>query len=178
MQDGYTKEITGPESVRVLVAERAKPNRDVHSPLNRQFFESFLDVSTGEQSLYCTFPNLFQKHHKERKEGKKKKTSIDFICLCRFSISTTILGDSTGRRSFLITEKLSTSPILQVEPGGGGLWYLTWTWALETFLPCSIYSRRLVRRSTSRYSSWAPCSPETVLDPIPRKNMNTVSLLR
>ncbi|XP_074592724.1 nucleoside hydrolase 3-like isoform X3 [Curcuma longa] len=43
-EDGYTKEVTGPESVRVLVAERAKPNQDVRSPLNRQFFKSFLDV--------------------------------------------------------------------------------------------------------------------------------------
>ncbi|KAG6527432.1 hypothetical protein ZIOFF_009534 [Zingiber officinale] len=47
-EDGYTKEVTGPESVRVLVAERAKPNQDVRSPLNREFFGSFLDVSTSE----------------------------------------------------------------------------------------------------------------------------------
>ncbi|XP_042456292.1 uncharacterized protein LOC122040881 isoform X3 [Zingiber officinale] len=77
-EDGYTKEVTGPESVRVLVAERAKPNQDVRSPLNREFFGSFLDV------------------------------------------------DSTGRRSFLITEKLCTSRILQAG-AGEGLWYSTWT---------------------------------------------------
>ncbi|URE49425.1 Inosine-uridine preferring nucleoside hydrolase [Musa troglodytarum] len=43
-QDGYTKEVAGPEAVQVLVAQEAKPNQDVHSPLNRQFFKSFLDV--------------------------------------------------------------------------------------------------------------------------------------
>ncbi|CAD5185186.1 unnamed protein product [Musa acuminata subsp. malaccensis] len=43
-QDGYTKEETGPLAVQVLVAQEAKPNQDVHSPLNRQFFKSFLDV--------------------------------------------------------------------------------------------------------------------------------------
>lgn len=44
-QDGYTEETTGPESVRVLVATRAKPNQDGKSPLDREFFRSFLDVS-------------------------------------------------------------------------------------------------------------------------------------
>ncbi|CAL9770291.1 unnamed protein product [Musa acuminata subsp. burmannicoides] len=48
-QDGYTKEVAGPEAVQVLVAQEAKPNQDVHSPLNRQFFKSFLDVSVWNQ---------------------------------------------------------------------------------------------------------------------------------
>ncbi|KAL2341190.1 hypothetical protein Fmac_009130 [Flemingia macrophylla] len=43
-QDGYTAEVNGPESVKVLVATRAKPNRDVRSPLDREFFKSFLSV--------------------------------------------------------------------------------------------------------------------------------------
>ncbi|XP_073010370.1 nucleoside hydrolase 3-like [Typha latifolia] len=43
-EDGYTKELTGPDSVRVLVASKAKPSEDVNSPLDREFFNSFLEV--------------------------------------------------------------------------------------------------------------------------------------
>jgi hypothetical protein len=43
-QDGYTKEVTGPEGVQVLVATKAKPNKDPNSPLNREFFKNFLEV--------------------------------------------------------------------------------------------------------------------------------------
>ncbi|KAK1277160.1 hypothetical protein QJS04_geneDACA003426 [Acorus gramineus] len=43
-EDGYTKEVSGPEAVRVLVAKKAKPNTDADSPLDREFFKSFLDV--------------------------------------------------------------------------------------------------------------------------------------
>lgn len=45
-QDGYTMEVTGPEAVSVRVATKAKPNRDSSSSLNREFFKSFLDVSS------------------------------------------------------------------------------------------------------------------------------------
>ncbi|KAL5541759.1 hypothetical protein UlMin_009469 [Ulmus minor] len=48
-QDGCTKEITGPEAVRVLVATKAKPNPDSQSPLNRAFFKSFLGVLNNPQ---------------------------------------------------------------------------------------------------------------------------------
>lgn len=44
-QDGYTAEVSGEGGVRVLVAVRAKPNRDKNSKLNREFFGNFLDVS-------------------------------------------------------------------------------------------------------------------------------------
>ncbi|XP_029130329.1 uncharacterized protein LOC109795124 isoform X2 [Cajanus cajan] len=43
-QDGYTAEVNGPDSVKVLVATKAKPNRDVKSPLDREYFKSFLNV--------------------------------------------------------------------------------------------------------------------------------------
>ncbi|XP_074580355.1 nucleoside hydrolase 3-like [Curcuma longa] len=60
-QDGYTKEVTGSEAVQVRVAKEAKPNRDSNSPLNRQFFQSFLDVlnlrpQSGKFSLATQFP--------------------------------------------------------------------------------------------------------------------------
>ncbi|KAL6909954.1 hypothetical protein ACP4OV_001212 [Aristida adscensionis] len=43
-QDGYTKEVQGPGSFAVLVAVKAKPNRNANSPLDREFFNSFLEV--------------------------------------------------------------------------------------------------------------------------------------
>ncbi|KAM0947730.1 putative inosine/uridine-preferring nucleoside hydrolase domain, ribonucleoside hydrolase [Dioscorea sansibarensis] len=59
-QDGYTKEITGPEAVRVLVAHKAKPNRDAQSPLDREFFISFLtDLNLPRQSGRFNFTTEF-----------------------------------------------------------------------------------------------------------------------
>lgn len=60
-QDGYTAEVTGPEAVRVLVATKAKPNLDVDSPLNREFYKSFLDalnrpLHTGRFNFTTQFP--------------------------------------------------------------------------------------------------------------------------
>lgn len=60
-KDGYTEEITGPEAVRVLVATKAKPNQDPNSPLDRQFFKSFLDVlnnpkQAGRFNFQTQFP--------------------------------------------------------------------------------------------------------------------------
>lgn len=59
-KDGYTKEVTGPEGVRVLVATKAKPNQDPKSPLEREFYKSFLDVlNSPEQSGRFNFTNQF-----------------------------------------------------------------------------------------------------------------------
>ncbi|XP_050240256.1 nucleoside hydrolase 3-like isoform X2 [Quercus robur] len=44
-QDGYTAEVTGSEAVQVLVATKAKPNQNIDSPLDREFFISFLDIT-------------------------------------------------------------------------------------------------------------------------------------
>ncbi|KAK1379825.1 hypothetical protein POM88_026569 [Heracleum sosnowskyi] len=49
-EDGYTKEVSGPEGVRVLVAANAKPNRNLSDTLDRQFFTSLLDVLTKPQN--------------------------------------------------------------------------------------------------------------------------------
>ncbi|KAK7264568.1 hypothetical protein RJT34_32177 [Clitoria ternatea] len=49
-QDGYTAEVHGPDSVRVLVATKAKPNRDLRSPLDREYFKSFLNVLNQPQN--------------------------------------------------------------------------------------------------------------------------------
>lgn len=65
-QDGYTKEETGPEGVRVLVATKAKLNQDPRSPLDREFFKSFLDVSfcnvfgfAFQKIIFCSLPSMF-----------------------------------------------------------------------------------------------------------------------
>ncbi|CAD6333852.1 unnamed protein product [Miscanthus lutarioriparius] len=42
--DGYTKEVSGPEAVHIRVATGAKPNVDKYSPLDREFFKSFLEA--------------------------------------------------------------------------------------------------------------------------------------
>ncbi|XP_047172572.1 uncharacterized protein LOC124840549 isoform X2 [Vigna umbellata] len=49
-QDGYTKEVSGPDSVRVLVATKAKPNKDVRSKLDREYFINFLNVMKDPQN--------------------------------------------------------------------------------------------------------------------------------
>jgi len=46
-EDGYTKEVSGPESVHIRVAIKAKPNVDMNSPLDREFFKSFLEALNG-----------------------------------------------------------------------------------------------------------------------------------
>nr|DAD37867.1 TPA_asm: hypothetical protein HUJ06_008508 [Nelumbo nucifera] len=59
-QDGYTKEINGTEAVHVLVATKAKPNQDIGSLLEREFFKSFLDVlNLPEQSGRFNFATQF-----------------------------------------------------------------------------------------------------------------------
>ncbi|KAF6984686.1 hypothetical protein CFC21_002654 [Triticum aestivum] len=64
-QDGYTKEVQGPDSVAVLVAVKAKPNRNVKSPLDREFFDHFLEVlNRPEHTGHFNFTDQFR-HYKE-----------------------------------------------------------------------------------------------------------------
>ncbi|GMI70352.1 nucleoside hydrolase 3 [Hibiscus trionum] len=78
-KDGYTMEVTGPDAVHLLVATKAKPNPDVDSKLDRQFFISFLDVlnrpeHTGRFNLMTEFPYyrevLYKPDLGNRKLGK------------------------------------------------------------------------------------------------------------
>ncbi|XP_022719303.1 uncharacterized protein LOC111277257 isoform X2 [Durio zibethinus] len=60
-QDGYTKEGTGEDAVRVLVATKAKPNHDNRSILGREFYKSFLHVinspeRTGRFDIRTQYP--------------------------------------------------------------------------------------------------------------------------
>ncbi|KAE9609577.1 hypothetical protein Lal_00006781 [Lupinus albus] len=61
-QDGYTSEVNGPDSVRVLVATKAKPNKDVRSSLEREYFTHFLNVlkqpqQAGRFNFTTEFPH-------------------------------------------------------------------------------------------------------------------------
>ncbi|KAJ4719544.1 Inosine-uridine preferring nucleoside hydrolase family protein [Melia azedarach] len=76
-QDGYTKEVTGPEAVEVLVATKAKPNQDIGNLLEKEFYKSFLEVinfpkQAGRFNISARSP-----HYKEVLQkpdsGKKSK---------------------------------------------------------------------------------------------------------
>ncbi|KAI5654059.1 hypothetical protein M9H77_31246 [Catharanthus roseus] len=82
-KDGYTAEISGPEAVPVLVAVRAKPNRDKNSSLDREFFRSFLDVlndprHSGRFNITTQFPNYKQVFFKPDFKGKKLGENVVF----------------------------------------------------------------------------------------------------
>ncbi|XP_024996828.1 uncharacterized protein LOC112529702 [Cynara cardunculus var. scolymus] len=75
-KDGYTEEVTGPDSVRVLVATRAKPNVDKTSSLDREFFVNFLDVinrpqNRGRFNFTSEFPHYKEVFYKPDLKGKK-----------------------------------------------------------------------------------------------------------
>ncbi|XP_059632623.1 nucleoside hydrolase 3-like [Cornus florida] len=82
-KDGYTMEVTGAEAVRVLVATRAKPNRDSNSSLDREFFRSFLDVlnhpeHTGRFNFTTQFTSYKEILYKPDFEGKKLGKDVVF----------------------------------------------------------------------------------------------------
>ncbi|KAK9933622.1 hypothetical protein M0R45_020810 [Rubus argutus] len=82
-KDGYTAEVTGPEAVRVLVATKAKPNKDVESPLDREFFKSFLDVlnspeQTGKFNFTTQFPFFKEVAYKPDFRNTKLGKSVVF----------------------------------------------------------------------------------------------------
>ncbi|KAK8671058.1 hypothetical protein V6N13_037667 [Hibiscus sabdariffa] len=82
-KDGYTMEVTGPDAVQVLVATKAKPNPDVDSKLDRQFFISFLDVlnrpeHTGRFNLMTEFPYYREVLYKPDLENKKLGKPVVF----------------------------------------------------------------------------------------------------
>ncbi|KAI3948172.1 hypothetical protein MKX01_014771 [Papaver californicum] len=85
-QDGYTKEVTGPEGVRVLVATKAKPNQLSNSLLDREYFISFLDVlnlpqNAGRFNFTTEFPYyqevLYKPDFGMRKLGKSVVFDMD-----------------------------------------------------------------------------------------------------
>ncbi|CAL5094891.1 unnamed protein product [Urochloa decumbens] len=60
-EDGYTKEVSSPEAAHVRVATKAKPNMDTSSPLDREYYKSFLEVinlqeNSGRFDIKTQFP--------------------------------------------------------------------------------------------------------------------------
>uniref|UniRef100_A0A0A9DFN1 Inosine/uridine-preferring nucleoside hydrolase domain-containing protein n=1 Tax=Arundo donax TaxID=35708 RepID=A0A0A9DFN1_ARUDO len=60
-EDGYTKDVSGPEAVCVRVATKARANMDKNSPLDREFFKSFLEAlnlheNSGRFDIRAQFP--------------------------------------------------------------------------------------------------------------------------
>lgn len=85
-QDGYTAEVTGSEAVQVLVATKAKPNQNIDSPLDREFFISFLDAlnrpqHTGRFNFTTQFPHykevLYKPNFRSKKLGKPVVFDMD-----------------------------------------------------------------------------------------------------
>ncbi|KAG7555762.1 Ribonucleoside hydrolase-like [Arabidopsis suecica] len=65
-KDGYTKETSGPDSVRVLVATRAKPSKNFSSELDREFYDNFLEVlNRPEDSGRFNFSTQFLYYREE-----------------------------------------------------------------------------------------------------------------
>lgn len=82
-KDGYTREVTGQGAVRVLVAVKAKPNRDRSSPLNREFFGNFLDVlnhpqHSGRFNITTQFPHYKELHYKPDFAGRRLGKNVVF----------------------------------------------------------------------------------------------------
>ncbi|CAN0856072.1 Nucleoside hydrolase 3 [Linum grandiflorum] len=82
-QDGFTKETTGHDSVRVLVATEAKPATDPNSQLNKAFFNSFLDVlnqpqQSGKFNFRDQFPYYREVLHKPVFGAKRLGKAIVF----------------------------------------------------------------------------------------------------
>ncbi|CAN6351053.1 unnamed protein product [Urochloa humidicola] len=60
-EDGYTKEVSSPEAAHIRVATKATQNMDKYSPLNREFFKSFLEAlnlreNSGHFNIKAQFP--------------------------------------------------------------------------------------------------------------------------
>ncbi|XP_049347795.1 nucleoside hydrolase 4-like [Solanum verrucosum] len=82
-QDGYTKEVSGSGGVPILVAIRAKPNRNANSELDREFFVSFLDVinkreNAGRFNFSMQFPYYRKVLYKPDFRGKQLGKNIVF----------------------------------------------------------------------------------------------------
>ncbi|KAL8209918.1 hypothetical protein R6Q57_006650 [Mikania cordata] len=82
-KDGYTKEVTGPDSGRVLVATKAKQNHDNSSSLDREFFVSFIKAlnlpeNKGRFNFTSEFPYYKEVFYKPDFDGKKLGKTVVF----------------------------------------------------------------------------------------------------
>ncbi|TVU19334.1 hypothetical protein EJB05_35478 [Eragrostis curvula] len=82
-EDGYTKEVSGAEAVHVRVATKARPNMDKSSPLDREFFISFLEAlnrreNSGRFDRKTQFPFYREVLYKPDSVNKNKGKSVIF----------------------------------------------------------------------------------------------------
>ncbi|XAR57150.1 hypothetical protein NMG60_11025188 [Bertholletia excelsa] len=86
-KDGFTMEVTGKEAAQgasVLVATKAKLNQDKSSPLSKEFFKSFLEVSferpqhAGRFNFTTQFPHYRAILYKPDFRGKKLGKDVVF----------------------------------------------------------------------------------------------------
>ncbi|KAJ7980183.1 inosine-uridine preferring nucleoside hydrolase family protein [Quillaja saponaria] len=82
-KDGYTEETTDSDAVQVLVATKAKPNKDVKSPLNREFFVGFLNLlkqtkQSGRFNFTTQFPYYKEVIYKPDFQNKKLGKPVVF----------------------------------------------------------------------------------------------------
>ncbi|CAL0330685.1 unnamed protein product [Lupinus luteus] len=82
-QDGYTSEVNGPDSVRVLVATKAKPNQDAGSSLDREYYINFLNVlkrpqQAGRFNFATQFPNYREVTYKPDFQDKRLGKPVVF----------------------------------------------------------------------------------------------------
>ncbi|CAL0325826.1 unnamed protein product [Lupinus luteus] len=82
-QDGYTSEVNGPDSVRVLVATKAKPNQDAGSSLDREYFTHFLNVlkqpqQAGRFNFTTEFPHYREITYKPDFQNKRLGKPVVF----------------------------------------------------------------------------------------------------
>ncbi|KXG21977.1 hypothetical protein SORBI_3009G134300 [Sorghum bicolor] len=81
-EDGYTKEVSSPEAAHIRVATKAKPNVDKNSPLDREFFVSFLEAlnlqeNSGRFDIKAQFP--FYREVLNKPSLKSKRTGRPVI---------------------------------------------------------------------------------------------------
>ncbi|GJM88558.1 hypothetical protein PR202_ga04634 [Eleusine coracana subsp. coracana] len=82
-EDGYTKEVSGPEAVHIRVATKARPNMDKSSPLDREFFKSFLEAlnrreNSGRFDMKTQFPFYREIFYKPDSIKKNMGKSVIF----------------------------------------------------------------------------------------------------
>nr|TKW27370.1 hypothetical protein SEVIR_3G252700v2 [Setaria viridis]TKW27373.1 hypothetical protein SEVIR_3G252700v2 [Setaria viridis] len=84
--DGYTKEVSGPEAAHIRVATKAKLNVDKNSPLDREFFKSFLEAlnvqeNSGRFDFKAQFPFygeiLYRPNFKHKNIGRPVIVDMD-----------------------------------------------------------------------------------------------------
>ncbi|XP_078148714.1 nucleoside hydrolase 3-like isoform X1 [Carex rostrata] len=85
-EDGYTKEVTGSDAVKVLVATKAKASKDANSSLDKEYFKHFLEVlnlpqHAGRFNISTQFPyyreTLYLPNFSNKTRGKPVVFDMD-----------------------------------------------------------------------------------------------------